>query len=107
MMDFAEFTLAQQIKTDARNQLAHTLQLVTNEIDDNGVHIILLRCMRYEGYSATIQKEIETYFKHACFCIIQDDYRPLTCENIMFGNALIHDTLLQDPQVLSDIESNH
>ena len=45
--------------------------------------------------------------KHTCFCIIQDDYRPLTCENIMFGNALIRDTLLQDPQVLSDIESNH
>lgn len=35
---------------------------IGNKIDDDGVHImILLRCMRYEGYSVTIQKEIETF----------------------------------------------
>ena len=46
----AEFQLAQQIKIDAVNQLALALQLLTNDIVDDEVHLlILLRCMRQIG----------------------------------------------------------
>ena len=100
--DFAEFILAQQIKTDAINQLALALQLVRNEMLDDGVHVmILLR------YSVVVQHEVKNYFQSEGFCILPDDYRPLSSENIAFGTALIGQGLLQDPKLLPDLESNH
>ena len=106
--DFAEFTLAQQIKTDAINQLALALQSVRNEMVDDGVHVmILLRCLRYEGYSVIVQNEVKNFFESEGCCILPDDYRPLSCENFVFGTALIGQGLLQDLKLLSDLESNH
>ena len=52
----------------------NTCFTVRNEMVD-GVHVmILLRCMRYEDYSETVQKEIIKYFES------EGDYRPLTCK---------------------------
>ena len=106
--DFAEFVLAQQIKTDAINRLALALQAVRNEMIDDGVCVmILLRCIRYEGYSMTVHNEVTNFFESEGCSIIPDDYRPLSCEDIVFGGAMIGQVLLQDPKLLSDLESNH
>ena len=105
--DFAEFVSAQQIKNDAINQLILALQLVRDHIVDDGVHVmILLRCMRHDGYSATIENEVKKYFQSEGFCIPLDDYRPLSSENIEFGNAIIGQGLLLDSKLVSDLESN-
>ena len=106
--DFAQFELAQQIKTDAVNQLALSLQSLRNDIMDDGVHVmILLRCMRYEAYSIIVQNEVQKYFESEGCCILPDDCRPLSFENIVFGTSLIGHSLFQDPNFLSDLESTH
>ena len=106
--DFAEFALAQQIKTDAINRLALALNLVRNEMLDDGVHLmILLKCIKYEGYSATVLHEVINYFETERWCILPDDCRPLSLENIMFGAAMIRQGLLLDPKLLSDLQSHH
>ena len=59
-MMILQFALAQRIKSDAINQLALALQLGMR----CGVHVmLLLRCMRYEGYSATVLNEVITTFR--------------------------------------------
>ena len=68
--------------------------------------MILLRCIRYEGYSMTVHNEITNFFESKGCSIIPDDYRPLSCEDIVFGSAMIGQVLLQDPKLLSDLESN-
>ena len=106
--DFAEFELVQQIKTDAVNQLVLGLQSLRNDIMDDGVHVmILLRCMRYEGYSIIVQNEVQKYFESEGCCILPDDCRPLLFENIVFGTSLIGHSLFQDPNLLFDLESTH
>ena len=50
----------------------------------DGVHVmILLRCMRYDSYSATVQKKVIKYFESEGWCVIQDDYQPLAYENML------------------------
>ena len=73
-----------------------------------GVQVmILLRCIKYEGYSVVVQKVVASYFQREGFYISPDDCRPLSCENILFGTAMINHGLLQDPKLVSDLESNH
>lgn len=75
---------------------------------DNGVQVmIFLRCMRYEGYNATAENEVKNYFKSEGFCIPPDDYRRLSCENIVFGSVIFSQGLLLDSELVSDLESNH
>ena len=69
--------------------------------------MILLRCMRYEGYSAIVQNEVQKYFQSEGWSILQDDSRPLSLENVVFGTSLIEHHFFQDPNALSDLESNH
>ena len=88
-----QFLLAQLIKTDARNQLALALRLERIWLMLEYVIMIILRCMRYGGYSVTVQKEVSKYFESEGCCIIQDDYRPLSCEDIVFGSAMIGQSL--------------
>ena len=41
-------------------QLALALQLVRDQMVADGVHVMTLcRCMRYEGYSATVENEVK------------------------------------------------
>ena len=97
-MMILQFKLAQQIKTDAVNLLALGLQLLRNDIVDDGVHVmILLRCMRY---NIIVQNEVQKYFESEGCCILPDDYRPLSFENIVFGTSLIGHSLFQDPNLL-------
>ena len=103
-----DFISAQKIKNDAIDRLELALNVVRNYMVDDGVRVmILLRCMKYEGYSVVVQKVVVSYFQHEGFCIPPDDYRPLSCENILFGTAMINHGLLQDPKLVSDLESNH
>ena len=75
---------------------------------DNGVQVmIFLRCMRYEGYSTTVENEVKNYFESEGFCIPPDDYWPLSCKNIVFGSAIFSQGLLIDSELISDLESNH
>ena len=88
--DFAEFQLAEQIKSNAVNQLALALQLVQNDIVDDGIHVmILLRCMRYEGYSSIVRNEVQKYFESEGWYILPDDCRPLSLEETLFGTSFI------------------
>ena len=102
--DFAEFELAQKIKANAVNELALALRLLRNEIVDDGVCVMILGCMRYEGYSIIVQNEVQKYFESEGCCILPDDYRPLSVENILFGTSLLGHGLFQDPNLLSDLD---
>ena len=74
----------------------------------DGVHVmILFRCMRYEGYSATVDNEVKNYFESEGFCIPPDNCQPLSYENSEFGNAIISQGLLLDSKLILDLESNH
>ena len=97
-----------QIKADAANQLALGLQVIRNEMIDDGVHLlVLLRCMKHEGFSPIIVKEVKHYFKSEGCCILNDDCRPLSRENIVFETSIIGQGFLQNHQILSGLESTH
>ena len=60
--DFAEFTLAKQIKISAVRQLAAHLRPLRDDIVD-GVHLLILfRCMEYQGFSASVINEEKLFY---------------------------------------------
>ena len=84
------------------------MQLVQNDIVNDRIHVvILLRCMRYEGYSSIVQNEVQKYFESEGWYILPDDCRPLSFEDTLFGTSFVGYSFFQDRNLLSDLESNH
>ena len=51
--------------------------------------------------------EVKHYFRSEGCYILNDDYRPLSHENTVFGMSIIGQGFLKDPQLLSGLESTH
>lgn len=97
-----------KIKHDATNQLALNLRPVTNEMVNDGMHVMmLLRCMKYEGLSSRVINEVKECLTSKSYYLLRDDHRPLTEEQIVSGISVIAQAGLQNYTFLSNLEATY